>query len=387
MIISPKRRRKASTLSRLLNWNGPSNTEAAQNQVVSEDEFRFELQKERSRIDRRVADSRFSLVLVSGVDLKQLANKPEVILALRERLRITDTIGWSSKRLTILLPETGREGAEIVAAQFESIAEFYEFNISCEICVYPDDYQVAHNSSEYKRSKDFQSSDSDEFSPDTLAAIGKEETDLIGGTFSCETERTPVWKRAIDILGASTGLIMLSPVLAGAAIAVKMSGPGPIFFRQKREGRNGKSFNILKFRTMCVDAESMKKRLREFSEQDGPAFKLENDPRLTQIGKYLRKSCIDELPQLLNVLTGDMSLVGPRPLPVDESFECQIWQRKRLEVTPGLTCIWQVRGDRNTKFADWMRMDMEYIRRRSLLFDLKLIFETIFVALLHRGSV
>ena len=115
MIISPKRRRKASTLSRLLNWNGPSNTEAAQNQVVSEDEFRFELQKERSRIDRRVADSKFSLVLVSGVDLKQLANKPEVILALRERLRITDTIGWSSKRLTILLPETGREGAEILS--------------------------------------------------------------------------------------------------------------------------------------------------------------------------------------------------------------------------------------------------------------------------------
>ena len=160
-----------------------------------------------------------------------------------------------------------------------------------------------------------------------------------------------------------------------------------MLFRQLREGKDGKRFHIYKFRTMCDDAEAMKHLLRHKSEQDGPAFKLESDPRLTVVGKYLRKSCIDELPQLLNVLKGDMSIVGPRPLPLDESVECDVWQRRRLIVLPGITCIWQARGDRNIKFADWMRMDMEYLKRRSFLFDMRLIAETVFAVILHRGSV
>ena len=138
---------------------------------------------------------------------------------------------------------------------------------------------------------------------------------------------------------------------------------------------------------MAVDAEARQAELRELSEQDGPAFKLKNDPRVTTCGKYLRKTCIDELPQLFNVLIGQMSLVGPRPLPVHESTACTVWQRKRLEVLPGITCIWQVHGGRETKFEEWMRMDMEYLRRRSFSYDLQLIFETALVALLHRGSV
>jgi lipopolysaccharide/colanic/teichoic acid biosynthesis glycosyltransferase len=143
---------------------------------------------------------------------------------------------------------------------------------------------------------------------------------------------------------------------------------------------------MYKFRTMVADAESKKKDLQPYSEQDGPAFKIDNDPRVTKIGRFLRKSCIDELPQLWNVLTGSMSLVGPRPLPVCESFECLIWQRKRLQVAPGLTCIWQVRGKQKVQFSEWMRMDMEYIRKRSFWFDLKLIVQTFAVSLLQRGS-
>ena len=199
--------------------------------------------------------------------------------------------------------------------------------------------------------------------------------------------KTPVWKRAIDIFGSSVGILLLSPVFIGAAVAIKLSAPGPVFFRQMREGKDGVAFGILKFRTMVVDAEAKQAALREQSEQDGPAFKLKNDPRITKVGKYLRKSCIDELPQLFNVLMGQMSLVGPRPLPVGESQECSVWQRKRLSVLPGCTCIWQARGGRDIKFAQWMRMDLEYIRKRSLMYDLRLIFETVYLAVLHKGSV
>ena len=384
MIISPKQR-NSSTLAKLLGWTRPSRTRQAEKLVLAEGDFCFEIQKERSRVDRRIADSKFSVIIVHGIGLKQLGAKPELVLAIRDRLRITDTIGWSDNRLTILLPETVRDGAELVADQITDIGSFHDLDVNCEVFVYPDDYSVAQQSSEFQ-TIDFQKPGGDGLdSAKTIAfsALNLEEEKSLPFV----TERTPLWKRMIDIIGSSAGLILLSPVFAGAAVAIKLSSRGPVFFRQKREGIGGEIFEILKFRTMCTEAESLKGRLREFSEQDGPAFKLENDPRLTKVGKYLRKSCIDELPQLINVLRGERSLVGPRPLPVDESYECSIWQRKRLEVTPGLTCIWQVKGDRNTKFSDWMRMDMEYIRRRSLLFDLKLIVETIFVALLHRGSV
>jgi lipopolysaccharide/colanic/teichoic acid biosynthesis glycosyltransferase len=134
-------------------------------------------------------------------------------------------------------------------------------------------------------------------------------------------------------------------------------------------------------------AERRQLQLRAKSEQDGPAFKLAADPRVTRVGRYLRRTCVDELPQLINVLRGEMSLVGPRPLPVNESLQCEIWQRRRLEVLPGLTCIWQLRGGREVKFADWMRMDLQYVAHRSPWFDLQLIVRTIAVALLHRGSV
>ncbi len=196
----------------------------------------------------------------------------------------------------------------------------------------------------------------------------------------------PWWKRGMDVLGAAFGLVAFAPVLAAAALAIKITDPGPVFFCQRRAGLGGRPFKIVKFRTMCVDAEARKQALRARSEQDGPAFKLKDDPRVTRVGHLLRKTSFDELPQLWNVLKGDMSLVGPRPLPIDEQDNAERWQQTRLDVTPGLTCIWQIKGRSTVTFAEWVRMDVSYIRRRTVWHDLKIIFQTVPAVLLRRGA-
>jgi lipopolysaccharide/colanic/teichoic acid biosynthesis glycosyltransferase len=196
----------------------------------------------------------------------------------------------------------------------------------------------------------------------------------------------PRWKRVLDVLGAAAGLVVLAPVMAAAALAVMLTSPGPILFTQRRAGLGGRAFTIFKFRTMSADAEARKAELRPKSERDGPAFKLSADPRVTAVGRFLRSTSIDELPQLWNVLRGEMSLVGPRPLPLDESDGCTRWQRHRLDVTPGLTCIWQVSGRSTVSFAQWVRMDMAYIRRRTLLHDVWILVKTVPAVILRRGA-
>ena len=196
----------------------------------------------------------------------------------------------------------------------------------------------------------------------------------------------PAWKRAVDIVGAVAALILSSPVLLLAALTVKLTSRGPVLFHQLRGGIGGRPFVMHKFRTMVVDAEQRKESLRTLNEQDGPAFKLRNDPRVTRVGAFLRKFSIDELPQLWNVLRGDMSLVGPRPLPCDESDACRGWHRQRLDVTPGLTCIWQVHGRGRVSFTEWIRMDLNYVRSRSPGRDLTLLLKTVWAVLFGRGT-
>jgi lipopolysaccharide/colanic/teichoic acid biosynthesis glycosyltransferase len=197
----------------------------------------------------------------------------------------------------------------------------------------------------------------------------------------------PAWKRSLDVVASSLGLLALSPLLVVAGATVKTTSRGPMFFLQEREGLGGRVFWMVKFRTMVQDADAVKGHYANLNEQDGPAFKIDNDPRLTAIGKLLRKTNLDELPQLWNVLRGEMSLVGPRPLPVAESLACTAWQRRRLDVTPGMTGVWQAQPRRNSiKFADWMRMDLAYASRRSLKRDLSLILKTIRAFLLRRGQ-
>ena len=186
-------------------------------------------------------------------------------------------------------------------------------------------------------------------------------------------------KRITDIVCSLAGLIVLSPILLITAIAIKMDSKGSIFFKQDRVGKDERIFSMYKFRSMVVNAEELKKSLEKENEMSGPMFKMKKDPRITRVGRFIRKTSIDELPQLINVLKGDMSLVGPRPsLPKEvEAFEP--WMKERLTVLPGLTCIWQVSGRNNIPFKEWMELDIKYVRERSYLLDLKLIFKTFFV--------
>lgn len=187
-----------------------------------------------------------------------------------------------------------------------------------------------------------------------------------------------VLKRLMDIVGASLGLVIASPIMLIVAILIKLEDPkGPIFFSQIRNGAYPKTFKMYKFRSMYIDAEDRLQELMHLNEQSGPAFKIKDDPRITKIGKFIRKTSLDELPQLFNVLKGDMSLVGPRPAIPREVEQYTAYQTQRLFVKPGLTCIWQVSGRNNIEFNQWVELDIEYIKTRSLWLDLKLILLTI----------
>lgn len=187
-----------------------------------------------------------------------------------------------------------------------------------------------------------------------------------------------VTKRLIDIVGSLCGIILLSPLFLIVAILIKLEDPkGKVFFAQERNGKYPKTFKMYKFRSMVHNAEDLLKDLMDRNEQTGPVFKINDDPRITKVGKFIRKTSIDELPQLFNVLKGDMSLVGPRPPIPHEVEQYNSYQIQRLAVKPGLTCIWQVSGRNNIGFDEWVEMDIEYIKTRNLWLDIKLIFKTV----------
>jgi len=197
-----------------------------------------------------------------------------------------------------------------------------------------------------------------------------------------------VIKQFVDLVGAVLLLIISSIPMLVAALVVKLTSPGPIFFKQQRSGINGRPFTLYKFRTMVTNAEQLKHELAAMNEMSGPVFKVANDPRITPFGRLLRKFSIDELPQLYNVLRGEMSLVGPRPLPVDEVKRFNdMAHRRRLSVKPGLTCLWQISGRNNVKdFKDWVRLDLEYIDNWSLWLDFKILCRTIPVVVSGAGA-
>ena len=193
------------------------------------------------------------------------------------------------------------------------------------------------------------------------------------------------FKRILDVICSVVALIVLSPAFLVTALAVRSDG-GPAFYKQTRVGKNNTHFEMYKFRSMCKNAENLQDDLMKYNEMDGPVFKIKGDPRITKVGKFIRKYSIDELPQLLNIVKGDMSIVGPRPPLVREVEQYNSYQMQRLLVTPGLTCFWQASGRSNLSFDDWMDMDMKYIKRRNIFLDIKLIVKTVFAVIFKRGA-
>lgn len=193
-------------------------------------------------------------------------------------------------------------------------------------------------------------------------------------------------KRTFDIVGSFIGLLFLSPVFLITAAAIYLEDPGEVIFVQERNGVDGKVFKMYKFRSMCKDAPKMRAAMESQNELDGPAFKIKDDPRITKVGKFIRKTSIDELPQLVNILKGDMSIVGPRPLPTYETEQLTEVQRQRLLAKPGLVCYWQICGRSDTSFDEWMQMDFKYINEASIWTDLKIILDAIPAVLQGRGA-
>lgn len=193
-------------------------------------------------------------------------------------------------------------------------------------------------------------------------------------------------KRALDLVAGTILLVLTLPIMGLVALAVKLDSPGPIIFRQTRVGKWGKTFTCFKFRSMYIDAEARKKELMALNEADGPVFKMKNDPRVTRVGRVIRKLSLDELPQLFNIVRGDMALVGPRPPVPSEVAEYEYYQRRRLDTIPGLTGLQQVSGRSDMDFDRWVALDVEYIEKQSLWYDIKILLKTIPAVLFSRGA-
>ena len=339
---------------------------AGNDYFLNEERFRYEASRERMRVDRNGSPLAI-LVIELPTDRSAALDFQFLAQLLANRLRLTDTAGFiSGSRVGVLLPDTPKSGGWKVASDICGVYPLGHDRPNCEVYVYPDD-EAAWTDGDRQPAE---------------RTVGDE------ARVSAErllSEPTPAIKRAIDVLGALIGLAWFSPLFVAVAVAIKLTSRGPVFYTQEREGLGGRRFRIYKFRTMRPGADRHQIDLRPYSVQDGPAFKMSHDPRTTWIGRWLRRLSLDELPQLWNVLRGEMSLVGPRPLPTAESLECAPWQRRRLTVAPGITCIWQVWGRNTVTFQEWMRMDLEYVRRRSLWFDAKLLLKTAPSILLHRG--
>lgn len=210
----------------------------------------------------------------------------------------------------------------------------------------------------------------------------QQEISLYGGSelqeiCRCRSVLYRFFKRASDIVLSSSALVVLSPVLLAVALMIKMEDGGSVFYIQERTGLRGRTFRMYKFRSMCADAEKMHAALLKRNELDGPAFKMKNDPRVTKVGRFIRRTSIDELPQLVNIIKGEMSIVGPRPLPTYEAAQCNEYQNQRLLVKPGLTCYWQCCGRNDISFDEWIELDLKYIREAGAWTDWKLICRTI----------
>lgn len=313
----------------------------------------------------------FSMLVLTAQDSRSpWSTWTPLIPAMRRRLRSSDEVGWLDDRhmqIGVVMHRTPAKDAWCVADDLLAAIPPIAPHPTCEVRYFPSE---ASHEDRLPREESMPKLDG------ARPVLPMERLFVV---------KLPLSKRCLDIVLAGTALLLLSPLLLLIAAAVKLTSSGPVIYSQPRRGMGGRCFVIHKFRSMTVGSDQKQAWLLSFNEQDGPAFKMKNDPRVTTIGQFLRKTSLDELPQLWNVLVGDMSLVGPRPLICPESDACSPWQRMRLDVTPGITGVWQLYGDRDN-FDEWMRMDIRYVHSRSLWLDLKLLMNTLPVVVFGRRA-
>ena len=300
-----------------------------------------------------------SVVVFEITDPRREARQArQIVLAARRAMLDGDELGWfDATRIALSLPLTGPTAAAVTAARIAAEGEPMGWLVYSQPAM-----------------------------PE--ARDGDEQTDVrVRPIAELLRDPLPAWKRLIDIVGALALLVLTLPALVLGGALVRLSSRGPVIFRQRRAGLHGRPFVLFKFRTMIDGAEAMKQSLLQFNELKGAIFKMKNDPRITKIGRLLRITSIDELPQLWNVLRGEMSLVGPRPPTFDEVSCYRAWHRRRLSVRPGITGLWQVSARECNDFDDRVRMDLRYIERRSLLGDLRLLSATVPTVLSRRGAM
>ncbi|GAB5516294.1 sugar transferase [Rhodopirellula baltica] len=401
----------------LLRWKDEASLGRRRVLLLSSRQFDRELNRERLRATRRSIPFCLLTVelLTKAGSTRRSTNKQnrQLVDLLLRNLRVTDEKGiLATFRYGVLLVDTPEMGGRAVLDRLARLTSSAGLEVRLNLQVHDpngfgEDQENNQDASGDRRADDRRRddpADSEEAwvrlastsaespaptEPSTLShnRVQSSIDDITLAGSQQQSSQAGLWlKRGIDVVGAGIGLVLAGPAILGAMAAIKLTDGGPVFFRQTREGQNGRPFTILKLRTMIVDAEKFQAELRAESHRDGPAFKISRDPRVTKVGHFLRATCLDELPQLINVLTGDMSLVGPRPLPWHESRACERWHRRRLDVRPGLTCTWQVNKAKAVTFDDWMRMDLRYIDQLGLFQDLRLIAQTVVVPVTGRGG-
>ncbi len=355
--------------------------------IFSRDEFNFIIERERARCDR--GGDGFALIEIEPASpLGANSSTDCLIRIVRKRIRLTDDIGTlDDDRIGVLLPETALDGARVLAESIRLLALDASQKFTYAISVYPDIRGKALDkraTTRNNRKKSRPKSNANFCAAETIIPDRKG-SDITPDFDFVVTKKSPLWKRAMDICGAVIFLILLSPVMLTVAILVKVTSSGPVLFRQPRAGIGGVPFTVYKFRSMITGADHRKATLLQYNEWQGPVFKMAQDPRVTPVGRFLRQWSLDELPQFVNVLTGDMSLVGPRPLPLEEVSN-RSWQDMRLQIKPGITCLWQVYARHTRNFEEWVRLDIRYARTYTFLLDLKILLLTLPAVLSRRGA-
>ncbi len=394
----------------ILKWRYPfiqSNWKRGSVNVLSVSKFQEILDLERERVDRN--NGTFSLVSFNAHGIKDVNNDDfqEIIKVIKSRkLRRVDKFGLCCGfRIGVMLYNTGAKGAEYYAKCIIDELKKRIPDIDCTIYTYPDDFK--HRNGDKRSTNGFRSNDTQEdfqkTSRDASYTKYVEEKELVldenvslTPLRVCSSKvlkvkgslniKAAIGKRIVDIVGSTLLILLFSPVMLATAVAIKLTSHGPIVFKQQRAGVCGNPFTLYKFRSMVIDAEEKKSELFRHNLRTGPVFKMENDPRVTHIGRIIRKWSVDEMPQFFNVLKGDMSLVGPRPPTMDEVAKYFNWHNRRFDIKPGITCIWQVYARHNKCFEGWVRLDIKYIRSQSFLLDLKILFLTIPAVVLRKGA-